>query len=216
MSRKRNYFSEIEEIQSRMLRRANRWQQVVKRIHPLIKAFWEIKKNDFGNKKVKKEFARYIPIAAISIIEGWFRMAVSDLINRKSVCRKNAESLKEMKFELRDILHIHSRKGSVGDLIAHLLPVNKVGDIIEVLTIIIGKDFKELFMSVELNYEDRSMELANEAEDTFKILNKTFELRHIFVMSYPLHLISVFEKLEIPLNGCFYFLLVQKSLCRIY
>ena len=181
MGKNRNYSEEIALRNKRLLKRTKRWKQVERRIHPLIESFNVIRQSAW-DKKIKSELYRYIPIGSIACLEGWYRIAVANLIDSNPKCRCNAESFREPKFEVRDVLAVHYRHLTAGELVAHMLQMNRLRDVNDSLTTIIGSDFTELFKSVCINPKraPNPVTFGAEAGLIFKDVKDTFDLRHIF------------------------------------
>lgn len=181
MDRRRNYVDEVTSRNKRLLKRTKRWKQVEARIHPLIKSYDDIRQLNV-DRKIKSELFRYIPIGSLACLEGWFRIAVADLIDGNSGYRRNAEGFRELKYEVRDILAVQGKYLTGGELVAHMLPMNRLSDVSGALTLIIGKDFDELFKRVRINPESapNPVTFGAEAGSIFQDVTKTFKLRHIF------------------------------------
>lgn len=181
MARKRNYVDEVISRKKRLLKRTKRWKQVEDRIHLLIKSYDVIRHLD-GDRKIKSELFRYTPIGSLACLEGWFRIAVADLIDGNSGYRRNAEAFRELKYEVRDILAVQGKYLTGGELVAHMLPMNMLSDVSGALTVIIGEDFDEQFKRVRINPEaaPNPVTFGAEAGSIFQDVEKTFELRHIF------------------------------------
>ena len=115
-------------------------------------------------------------------LEGWFKLAVASLIDESDSFRENASRIKEPRINIGDILAVQSKKLSGGELIAHTLPVNRLNDIEDVLSLIIGSDFPEAFKNARINPKTRPnpVTFKNEAMMIYHDVKKTLYLRHIF------------------------------------
>jgi hypothetical protein len=181
MTGARNYAEEIAERNRRLLRRTKRWKQVERVIHPLIGSFQSIKDSDL-ERDIKVELYRFIPIRSIACLEGWFKLAVASLIDESDSFRENASRIKEPRINIGDVLLVHSKKLSGGELIAHTLPVNRLNDIEDVLSLIIDSDFSEAFKNVRINPKTapNPVTFKKEAMMIYHNVKKTFYFRHIF------------------------------------
>ncbi len=207
MDRKRSYIDEIISRRNRLLRKTNRWEQVNSRLWPLIYSFEELKKSTM-NRRLKKELLKYIPIGGIACIEGWYRMAISELIDKGLPFRKNAESIANIKFDTSSVLAIHEKKLSPGELIAHLLSVSGFEELNKNLSIISGEDFLDRFKFTRINPESapNPIYLTEELPYIFEGVKKTFELRHIFCHELATSAKYGISQIEHCAYGFFFFL----------
>lgn len=182
MTKKRSYIHEIVSRRNRLVRRTKRWDQVNKRLVPIIYSLEELKKLKADDKSIKKELYRYIPIAGIACIEGWYRMAAANLIDKGPPFRDNIKYFRDIKFETDSVLAIQERKLSFGEFLAHFLPVNRFEDVCKGLCTISGEDFLERFKVTRINpiQAPNPVTFSKEAPQIFEGVKRAFELRHIF------------------------------------
>ncbi len=209
MATKRDYVNEIASRRNRLLRRTNRWDQVTKRLQPLVLSLDELKKTRQIDKSVRKELIKYIPIGGVACIEGWYRMAVAELIDRGSPFRENAMSFDEIRFDPSSVLAIHERKLSLGEFFAHFLPAKRFDDLNRTLSIISGEDFLERFRFTRINPEGKPnpVTFAEEAPTIFDGVKRTFELRHIFCHELSTALRFSVDEIEHCAYGFLFFLI---------
>src|ERR1035438_2584178 len=91
--------------------------------------------------RVRMEVARYFPIAAVACLEGYYKMVYADLVNAGAPYSDNAIAFSELRLGVKELLAVHRKQTSVGEMIAHQLPHNRLGDIDRNMTILTGKDF---------------------------------------------------------------------------
>jgi hypothetical protein len=182
MVKKRNYIEEIISRRNRLLRKTDRSDQVNKRLRPVIYSLEELKKLKTKDKSIKTELYKYIPIAGIACVEGWYRMAVAALIDKSAPFRDNVKDFTDIKFETDSVLAIQERKLSFGEFFAHFLPVNRFEDICKGLCTISGEDFLERFKVTRINpiQKPNPVTFTKEAPEIFEGVKKAFRLRHIF------------------------------------
>lgn len=122
----------------------------------------------------KQELLRYVPIGLVACLETYFRNVIKDLIDFSEECRRNASALREIKFELESVLAIHGRTVTVGEFVAHHLPIRNFVDINSHLTKVLGTDFKETLK--------REKPIADNIEwnEIIATITETFEKRHVF------------------------------------
>lgn len=171
---------EILEKRQRHIKRARRWQQYGRRMFSVIEALNAVTKDRSVHPQVRAEVARYFPIAAVACLEGYYKMVYADLINAGDPYSSNATAFSEVRLGVKELLAVYRKQISVGEIIAHQLPHNRLGDIDKNITTLTGKDFlKELQDRRNL---DALCKEATERQPAhpFKLIERTFELRHIF------------------------------------
>lgn len=90
------------------------------------------------------ELSRYFPIALVSCIEGYFRLVFADLINHGAPYKDNAAKF-EIKFTIDTAVSLERHSVTLGEFVAHLLPLNNLDDIESNMTTLIGESFLKLF-----------------------------------------------------------------------
>lgn len=143
MSNKRNYIDEILNKKARLLKRSDRFDQFKRRVEPVVAGF-RATKELFLNTAFRRELLKYCPIGYIASVEGYFRLLYADLIDSGTPYVENVIQFKDIKFTLDAVLAVHTRKVTLGEFIAHLLPLNNISDINYVMSTIIGQDFIDL------------------------------------------------------------------------
>jgi hypothetical protein len=130
--------------------------------------------------QVRVEVARYFPIAAVACLEGYYEMVYADLINAGDPYTGNATAFKDVRLGVKELLAVQCNETNVGELIAHQLPHNGLGDIDKNMSTLTGRDFLK-----ELRDRKNFESLCKEATERHtvhpvKLIERTFELRHIF------------------------------------
>jgi hypothetical protein len=94
------------------------------------------------------EFLKYFPIKLVAIIESHFRSTVKLLIDHGDPFLKNIPKLNQPndgKIPIHLLLSLNASEFTLGELIAHVLPSSKLGDMESALNILTEKDlFHEL------------------------------------------------------------------------
>ncbi|WP_316778804.1 hypothetical protein [Pedobacter antarcticus] len=147
-----------------------------------------LKKLKESNQKSNKELLRYIPIATVACFEAFFQSMISLLIDSGKPFSSNVAGFnqsKNVKLDFDIVAAIQSKKLTVGEFVAHLLPYNNLSDIVSNF-----KTITELDLLSELKIfvnEPGPPYLANYWEmfrkDPARVIigvNNTFTLRHIF------------------------------------
>lgn len=207
MTRKRDVTAEIISRRCRLLRRKTRHAHVTKRIENLIASYWLIRESPSKN-EIKIELYRYIPIGSVACIEGWFRCAVADLINHNAKYRENIKQNTDIQFDIKSTLAVHEKSVSVGEFIANSFRLNKLEDILGIMSMIIGQDFKTHLKKVRINPKEApgSVTLESEIDMILGHVQKAFELRHIFSHELATSIRFSRQQIEDCVYGSFLFL----------
>ncbi len=178
MARRRDYIEEILAKKTRHLKRADRLDQFERRVHPLVKGFRHIlalgKHVDF-----RHEWLKYGAIGYIACVEGYFRMLIADIINLGKPYSDRVSGFKDIKFNIEDVVAIHSEKVSLGEYIAHLLPIKGVQDINHALSVLLDEDFFKTFQSFPTS-EFNSTPYGEMFPHDIGAVEALFNLRHLY------------------------------------
>jgi hypothetical protein len=182
MAKKRDYISEIHEIKDRLFKRKSLKDQFNRRLHPVVSGFHFLcsLKTDAP---LKAELMKYIPVGYVACIEGYCRLLIKELIDSGPPFQERATSFDEIKFNIETVIAIRSRKVSLGEYIAHLIPLNNLADINRAFSILIGEDFLTQLKKVDtLTTKSGPRKLAYPLlnDKAMSGLQELFRLRHIF------------------------------------
>lgn len=183
MSRTRDIIQEIADIRQRR-QFGSAMAELPQRLFALEQAF---KVHD----KAQAELTRYFPVALIACIEGYFRMAIKDLIDAGEPFLTNAEKpASSLKLDFTVLRAVHGKKVTVGELVAHGVALSRLEHIESTLTSLLGSGFLQSLRSTtdrwahEVRGEPSKPILSNPNE-VFVGVTKTFELRHIICHEIP-------------------------------
>jgi len=195
MAKRRDFVVEILERKSRHPKRTDRWLQFMKRGESLLFALHHVGRKAPKKHSCQPELLRYFPIGIVAASEGYFRLVYRDLINFGDPYVRNAAQFKDLSLGHEAICAIHERQTSVGEIIAHQLSHNSLGDITRNMNALTGTDFKA---GVE---EELARQAHREGDGTMELswvsqfVVRTFELRHIFchelATSYPVSIAEI-------------------------
>ena len=177
MSRTRDIIQEIADVRQRR-RFDSAMSELPMRLFALEHAFKE-------HDKTQSELTRYFPVALIACVEGYFRMAIKDLVDAGDPYLSNAERpASAAKLDFSIIKAIHGQANTVGELVAHVIPLSRLDHIESALTGLIGTPFLQALrtttdrLALEIRGEPSSPILAD-PDQVFFDVKRTFELRHI-------------------------------------
>ncbi|MDE0083882.1 MAG: hypothetical protein OXT72_14670 [Gammaproteobacteria bacterium] len=132
------------------------------------------------------ELLRYYPIALAACLESWFRLAIRELIDSGDPYLENARQvLKKKAFDYDILVSLHGQTITIGEVISHYLPVSKLSHIIATMNSVMGEDFRRRVSEVHDRWEveikkQPSVPIVANIDETFRNVDRTFELRHIF------------------------------------
>ena len=175
---KRNYIDEILEKKGRTHIRGSRLDIFSKRIHPLVKGFREIKSLS-NTVSWRNEWLKYSAIGYIACVEGYFRLLIADLINSGNPYISRISDLREIKFSADTVVAIHEKKITLGEFVAHLLPLNGVSDINCHLSALFGTDYITYYLKQPLS-EHNTNSIGEVFPEEIGMLENLFQLRHLY------------------------------------
>ena len=92
--------------------------------------------------KSQGELIRYFPVALIACVEGYFRMAIKDLIDASEPSLTNAEKpATSLKLDFSVLRAVHGKTTSVGELVAHSVSLSRLEHIESALSSLLGASF---------------------------------------------------------------------------
>lgn len=133
---------------------------------------------------LSQELIRYIPIALVACIEGYFRKLYADLIDHGSPYKENASKLSDIKFSIETVISLEVNSVSIGEFVAHFLTANNLDDINKNISKLIGDDFlSRLKVMRNRAIGQQSLFPINEEEQIgymIQGIEHMFKLRHMF------------------------------------
>jgi hypothetical protein len=105
-------------------------------------------------------------------------MLYGEIIDNGEPFLSRIRELKSLKLDVGDLIATSSRKISIGELISHQLPHNKLSDIEDNLGLLLGEDFGFEFTK-RLEREDAKIGGIVFQSHLRRLIIETFRLRHI-------------------------------------
>lgn len=177
MTRTRDVIQEIADVRQRR-RFGSAMSELPMRLFALEHAFKE-------HDKSQGELTRYFPVALIACVEGYFRMAIKDLVDVGDPYLSNAEKpASSLKLDFSILRAVHGKAITVGELVAHGIPLSRLDHIESAIANLIGTGFLQALRTTtdrwahEVRGEPASPILAD-PDQVFADVARTFELRHI-------------------------------------
>lgn len=178
----RNFLEEINIVKSRTAYSSRiDYLDNIRGIQSVVDSIESSKSND------QNEMLKYIPIAIVACLQGYFRAVIKDLIDSGDPFRKNASNFnknKQIRFDFEIVNAIHSENLTMGDFISHILPFSSLSDIDSNLSTIIDGNFLKQIKDFDGSNRDfsglTSITYKNNVDQIIPDINKIFELRNIF------------------------------------
>lgn len=185
---KRDHVQEILEIQARTGERPP-YIGVTLRIQ-------EIRSLIDGYDSPPEEALRYCPVGLVACVEAYFRAVIKELIDAGEPFLGRSEALERRVFNFQVVAAIHGRTITLGDLVAHLIPLNNKQNINSAMSALLDTDFLEQLKEVRGHWPWKPVASApaeaviSEPAIVFADLDKVFELRHIVCHEFasPIHI----------------------------
>lgn len=197
MSRTRDIIQEIEEVRQRR-RFGSAMSELTTRLFQLEHAF---EKHD----KSQSELTRYFPVALIACVEGYFRMAIKDLVDAGDPYLSNAERpASSLKLDFTILRAVHGKSITVGELVAHGVPLSRLDHIESAISSLIGRGFLQELRTTTDRWAHEVLRRAKEPilsdpDSVFADVSRTFELRHIICHEIA----SAYDITDEELTRCF-------------
>lgn len=136
------------------------------------------------------EFADFIPMRLVTIIEVFTREAIRELIEEGSPYLEKAEALsKGARLDFALLAGLQGRKVSIGDLIAHTVSINEPGRIVAYLSALIPDFVQRLKVSHPRWIEEREEwpldPIISDYDLMMANLSSLFTVRHIVTHELP-------------------------------
>jgi len=130
---------------------------------------------------------KYIPTAAIACFEGVFRSIVKELIDIGRPYTNHLGDLEkrlQIKLTFDILLEIQAKSITIGELIAHVLPCNRLEDVDTALSIILGHSFLDALKNHRRHpgfkmRQSSYYQFNKNHTEIYADVKKLFDLRHI-------------------------------------
>jgi len=205
----RDFISEITKRQSRLHVRAEREDLFRRRVVGVVRMFRTAKQLDKSS-EVRLEMFRASAIGYIACVEGYFRLAIADLIDGSAKYRTNITGLRDLRFRTEDVVGIFDGKATLGQYVAHQLPMNNVSDIDANLTAVIGQEFLKFIKAHRIGVPG-SPPLAVASPKATMYLDQLFTLRHLFAHELATKLEVRQRKIELAIGHSAAFIMTVEN-----
>ncbi|MCG6232257.1 HEPN domain-containing protein [Vibrio furnissii] len=170
----RNYVTEIREKYSNLYEGKDRWEQLSLRIDPLLESIVHIRK--IPDEDVRDELLRGSIIGIVSCLEGYFRLAIRDIIDSGKPFDLNANKVIKNK---KISTYFDDPSVTKGDLVAHTISINNLSSLNKILSELLDIDFWESLQVNEV-LDDEDTLLRDFNPNLFEDIESLFSFRHMF------------------------------------
>ena len=131
------------------------------------------------------ELLKYFPVALVACLEGYFRLAIKELIDAGSpYLDRAAKLLGGSKLDIEVLKALHGKQISIGEFIAHSVPLSNIAHVNTALSALLDKDFLSELRSVAARWEYEVQGKAKapilaDPDSTYAAVSRTFQIRHI-------------------------------------
>jgi Lysozyme inhibitor LprI len=182
MGRTRDIIQEIADIRQRR-RFDSTMFELSMRLFALERTFKKLDKIELD--KIESEVFRYFPVALIACVEGYFRMAIKDLIDAGEPYLSNAEKpASSIKLDFSVLRAVHGKTITVGELVAHSVQLSRLEHIEAALSSLLGTSFLQALRATTNRWAhevkgEPATPILTEPDKVFADVARIFELRHI-------------------------------------
>jgi len=156
--------------------------------------------------EIEKELLKYFPVALVACLEGFFRLAIKEIIDTGTPFLENTvKLLTNIKFDYDFIKALHGKQITIGEFVSHQLPISSLTHIQTHLSALFGKDFLDDLRSVsdraahEIHGKPENP-ILTDPHTTYANVARTFELRHIICHELATNFDISRDEIEV----CFY------------
>ena len=198
---KRDYIAEILTKKARLYPKTKRWEKVAPHLRSLGDALevWDLIRLERGFLEDKiyerdgmhliidilgglYELKGYFAVRCVACMEGYFRLAIADLIDFGEPFRSNAANFNQINFSIDTALSLQKNSVTIGEFIAHLVSVNNLQDIISNMNKILNLEFMGLFKNMSSQLQTQKWFFEEDFDTVSGLLatiNSIFKSRHI-------------------------------------
>lgn len=184
---KRDFGAEIEAKRRRLKGRGSRFTQFQRRADALVEILHFFEKRSSARTPGRAELVKYLPIGWVACIEGYFRLVYRDLIDHGPPYRDNAAQLKDLRIGIEHAVAMHAGKFTLGEFVAHLLPIKGWEDITSTMSTLLGFDYFDALKALKTNFFDTDPSKPAQSLEDMRIsggivrgMDFLFSHRHVF------------------------------------
>lgn len=140
--------------------------------------------------ELSDELMRYFPIAMVACIETYTRSMVQELIDDGPPYSERMDAFENVKLEMSTMKAIHGRRITLGELIAHLIPVKNLQDIKRAIGTLLDSDLVGVVRDARDKWKSRvegrsDTPIVQDIGAVIRGVEWTFKLRHMYAHEFP-------------------------------
>lgn len=172
---------QVIEVRSRQPSRTPRGDQLRKRLTGIQKALEEVSYNT-KNLAARVELFKYIPISLVACIQGYFVLAIQDLIDSGEPYTGNVCQLKDFHFKMESVIALQGRQVSLGEVVGNMLTLSSIDSLFSNIDTIVGYSFKNALQAYNFTCPccEQTIKLLDAEPSVFKDISEVFKYRNIF------------------------------------
>jgi hypothetical protein len=175
---KRNYVDEILEVKERVADKRSALLFLPARLAAVEALF-------ASRAQLAPEAHKYFPIAVVACSEAYFRWIVCDFIDSDPKFAENIEALNvpNLKFDTALVRAIAGKTITLGELVAHLVPLKNLESLDSCISVLSGEPFLrnlDKFTDARSGEPSAASPVLKNASTVFADVARTFELRNIY------------------------------------
>ncbi len=183
MSRPRDLVDQIISGKLRLPEGSDRYDQWFSKMAQIHGIYNHIKNEIDSEKVYRNELIKYISIGMVASIQGYFSLAIRDIIDYGPPYRNNILKLDlDSKFKMEPILGIFDEKITLGEFVSALLPIRNLEVINVYMSSLLDIRFLDKLRDQILTSrkKDSQFNFADYADIAYANIPKLFEDRHIY------------------------------------
>lgn len=210
---KRDYVGEIAKLRSR-----TKWDSPLGDVSIRLSQI----ENAFASRdRMPVEMLRYFPVAIVACLEAYCRAEIREVVDHGSPFTDRAAKLDTSKssFDIELLRAIGTKAVTLGELTAHLLPLNNLADVNRHFSVLFDADFLEEIKRVRDRWKveiekQADVPIIEDAAFVFTNVKRCFELRHIFAHESATAVTVGSEEIENCFTAAAKFLRASQQYCQ--
>ena len=210
MAPKRDVTTEILERRKRLHSRVDRWRQFSSRNDAVIDAYFYLSEHNGAPRRIKLELLRWIRVGMVAAMEAYYRMAVRDLVDAGDPFRRRAATLYDARLELSTVLSIQSEQISIGELVAHIMPLTRLNDVAHTMSVLLERDFiKDIKATIPQGRRETLQQLV---PDFYPVVEHLYAMRNIHAHEFGMKPVPKRQEVFHELGAATYLVFVTEQL----
>jgi hypothetical protein len=156
------------------------------------------------------ELFRHFPVAAVAVLESYFKSTVASIVNAGSPYLERGLTLAKdrLKSAVDVVPLLHRKAVTIGEVVAHVIPFNAVASLETAFRVLLDADLKTLVASSRDPYQLRNGDMTSadpvvaSADDLWCGLAHAFERRHILAHEAATNFEVSFDDAKSAVDSC--------------